>query len=267
MQTVTEEREVENEDGSKNVEQIEVTKLADGWQSSQIGIVDIYGFEDFENNTFEQFLINYFNEHQHQLFMNEMILSEKMEYQAEGVAIPPEVDIALSNGADGAVQDRIECLNGLVGNLSTMTKDYLTVMRSLKDDSIQVRDAVQKLTIQGINQPDRKIAREVVRKFLGMPKGGKSVGRSKTNGFQVSHYAGKVLYNPANFIDSNKNDALAAESIRHLSAIPFISENTRAASVRIFPLPKFSYSSSQHSLHVIVRIVPLRIVRMTWPSG
>ena len=77
--------------------------------------------------------------------MNEMVLSEKIEYAAEGVLIPEEVEAALSNGSDGKIIDRIECLNGLVFNLSTMTKDYLTVMRSIKDDSIQIRDAVQKL--------------------------------------------------------------------------------------------------------------------------
>ncbi|GFE54373.1 myosin H [Babesia ovis] len=50
-----------------------------------IGILDIYGFEFFENNTYEQLLINYANERLQQYFINRVFASEISEYDAEGI--------------------------------------------------------------------------------------------------------------------------------------------------------------------------------------
>ncbi|EDO07555.1 Myosin head (motor domain) family protein [Babesia bovis T2Bo] len=50
-----------------------------------IGILDIYGFEFFEKNTYEQLLINYANERLQQYFINRVFASEIAEYDAEGI--------------------------------------------------------------------------------------------------------------------------------------------------------------------------------------
>lgn len=50
-----------------------------------MGILDIYGFEIFEKNGFEQFIINFCNEKLHQLIINVTLKQEQEEYIREGV--------------------------------------------------------------------------------------------------------------------------------------------------------------------------------------
>ncbi|CAB1352670.1 unnamed protein product [Coregonus sp. 'balchen'] len=57
--------------------------------SSVIGLLDIYGFEVFQHNSFEQFCINYCNEKLQQLFIELTLKSEQEEYKAEGITWEP----------------------------------------------------------------------------------------------------------------------------------------------------------------------------------
>jgi hypothetical protein len=54
-------------------------------QKKFIGILDIYGFEVFENNSLEQLLINYANEKLQQQFAEQLFNAEQQEYIKEGI--------------------------------------------------------------------------------------------------------------------------------------------------------------------------------------
>ena len=59
-----------------------------------IGVLDIYGFEVFDNNSFEQFCINYCNEKLQQLFIELVLKQQQDEYEREGIYITENLDIS-----------------------------------------------------------------------------------------------------------------------------------------------------------------------------
>uniref|UniRef100_A0A8C2VQ80 Myosin IH n=1 Tax=Chinchilla lanigera TaxID=34839 RepID=A0A8C2VQ80_CHILA len=58
-------------------------------QKTVIGLLDIYGFEVFDKNGFEQFCINYCNEKLQQLLIERTLKAEQAEYETEGIEWEP----------------------------------------------------------------------------------------------------------------------------------------------------------------------------------
>lgn len=54
-------------------------------ETKTIGLLDIFGFENFKENNFEQMCINYVNEKLHKLYISAIFDAEKFELRNEGL--------------------------------------------------------------------------------------------------------------------------------------------------------------------------------------
>lgn len=71
------------------VQRVNASLRARGVQAHSIGILDIYGFEIFERNSFEQLCINYVNEKLQQIFIQLTLKTEQEEYAREQIKWTP----------------------------------------------------------------------------------------------------------------------------------------------------------------------------------
>ncbi|KAB2049168.1 hypothetical protein ES319_A13G158800v1 [Gossypium barbadense] len=159
---------------------LEVGKQHTGWS---ISILDIYGFESFKKNSFEQFCINYANERLQQHFNRHVFKLEQEEYELDGI-----------DGVKVDFADNQECLD-------LFEKKPIGLL-SLLDEDLHSPDA-----------NDATLANKLKQNLNGMAcfKGDK--GRV----FGVRHFAGEVLYNTNDFLKKNQ-DSLNPELIELLSS-------------------------------------------------
>ena len=71
------------------VQRVNASLKARGATAFSIGILDIYGFEIFERNSFEQLCINYVNEKLQQIFIQLTLKAEQEEYAQEKIQWTP----------------------------------------------------------------------------------------------------------------------------------------------------------------------------------
>lgn len=154
---------------------------------SFIGVLDIYGFETFDRNSFEQFCINYANEKLQQQFNRHVFQLEQEEYIKEELAWDT---IAFSDN-----QQCISLIEGQLGLFDLLDEECR--MPKGSDESW-----VQKLYDQHLTSRPHP--------FFRKP-------RMSNSAFIVDHFADSVQYECEGFLDKNR-DTVFEELINILKA-------------------------------------------------
>jgi len=144
-----------------------------------VGVLDIYGFEQFKENDFEQFCINLANEKLQQHFNQHVFKMEQIEYEKE------QIDWSYIEFVDNQdVLDLIEKKPG--GILDALDEQCRFPTATAKDFALKLYqgDAIK------------------ASKRFSKPK------LSQT-AFTINHYAGDVTYETDHFLEKNKDYVIA----------------------------------------------------------
>uniref|UniRef100_A0A0V0IZB4 Putative ovule protein n=1 Tax=Solanum chacoense TaxID=4108 RepID=A0A0V0IZB4_SOLCH len=147
-----------------------------------INILDIYGFESFKRNTFEQFLINYANERLQQHVNRHLLKLEQEEYELDGIDWS-KVDF----------EDNQECLN-------LFEKKPIGLISLLNEES------------NSLKATDLTFACKLKQHIKSSP-----CFKSEREEFCIRHYAGEVTYDATGFLAKNR-DVLHPDIIQLLSS-------------------------------------------------
>ncbi|XP_074370056.1 myosin-2-like [Apium graveolens] len=148
-----------------------------------ISILDIYGFESFKKNGFEQFCINYANERLQQHFNRHLFKLQQEEYELDGI-----------DWTNVEFVDNQECLD-------LFEKKPIGLISLLDEESNFPKGS------------DLTFANKLKQHLSDNP----CFKEERGGAFSIRHYAGEVLYNTAGFLEKNR-DPLHPDTIQLLSS-------------------------------------------------
>lgn len=150
-----------------------------------MGILDIYGFEVFKKNSFEQFCINFCNEKLQQLFIELTLKSEQEEYLKEGIEWEP-----------------VEYFdNKVICNL--IEEKHKGIIALMDEECLRPGDPTDLSFLRKMNDNLGDHAHYICHSRASTTIQ-KTLGRDE---FRLVHYAGDVTYHVQGFLDKN-NDLL-----------------------------------------------------------
>lgn len=156
-----------------------------------IGVLDIYGFESFKFNSFEQFCINFTNEKLQQHFNQHVFKMEQEEYTKE------EINWSYIEFVDN--QDVLDLIEKKPGGII-----------ALLDEACMFPKSTHETFAQKLYQTFKNNKRFIKPKL------------SRTS-FTISHYAGEVNYLADQFLDKNKDYVVAEhQGLLTESTCPFV---------------------------------------------
>ncbi|XP_055082304.1 unconventional myosin-Ic-like isoform X2 [Periophthalmus magnuspinnatus] len=156
-----------------------------GKASTVIGLLDIYGFEVLQNNSFEQFCINYCNEKLQQLFIELTLRSEQEEYETEGIAWEPVMYF----------DNKIIC--------DLIEEKHKGIISILDEECLRPGETCDISFLEKLEDSLGGHPHFVTHKLAN----GKTRRVMNREEFRLLHYAGEVNYNVNGFLDKN-NDSL-----------------------------------------------------------
>ncbi|XP_032089957.1 unconventional myosin-Ie-like [Thamnophis elegans] len=163
-------------------------------QEYNIGVLDIYGFEIFQKNGFEQFCINFVNEKLQQIFIELTLKAEQEEYVQEGIRWSP-IDYFNNKVVCDLIENKVN-----PPGLMSILDDVCATMHAKGEGADHT--LLQKLQSALGTHPHFN---------------------SWNKGFIIHHYAGKVSYDVEGFCERNR-DVLFPDLVELMqsSEIPFI---------------------------------------------
>uniref|UniRef100_A0A452YL36 Myosin motor domain-containing protein n=1 Tax=Aegilops tauschii subsp. strangulata TaxID=200361 RepID=A0A452YL36_AEGTS len=188
------------------VNKINTTIGQDPTSKLLIGVLDIYGFESFKTNSFEQFCINLTNEKLQQHFNQHVFKMEQEEYTKE------EIDWSYIQFVDN--QDILDLIEKKPGGII-----------ALLDETCMLRNSNHEI-----------FAEKLYQKFKDNPHFSRP--KFSRSDFTIHHYAGNVTYQTDLFLDKNIDYAVNEhQDLLHASTCPFVSS--------LFPPSEESTKSSK----------------------
>ncbi|KAJ1958122.1 Myosin type-2 heavy chain 1 [Linderina pennispora] len=182
--------------------------------TSFVGVLDIYGFEHFEHNSFEQFCINYANEKLQQGFNHHVFKLEQEEYRRE----------QLTNWTFIGFQDNQPCIDLIEGKPIGIL--------ALLDEECRLEQGSDKTFVEKLYRqfaaPDGPQRRQVEQPEMA---GYFRKPRFSNSAFTIRHYAHEVTYEGDGFLEKNR-DTVPDEILDLLCASDFAFVATLASAAR-----------------------------------
>uniref|UniRef100_A0A671NNB9 Unconventional myosin-Ig-like n=1 Tax=Sinocyclocheilus anshuiensis TaxID=1608454 RepID=A0A671NNB9_9TELE len=151
-------------------------------KNTVIGVLDIYGFEIFDNNSFEQFCINYCNEKLQQLFIELILRQEQDEYQREGIT-----------------WQNIEYFNNQI-IVDLVEQPHKGIISVLDEACLTAGKVTDTVCLDSMNKKLGQHPHYTSRKLCPADK-----TMDFNRDFRIRHYAGDVTYSVEGFLDKNKD--------------------------------------------------------------
>jgi myosin V len=213
-----------------------VSKINDNLYHSNnkfIGILDIFGFESFKINRYEQLCINYTNERLQQQFNKYIFKLEQVEYEKEGI-----------DWTHISFPDNQECLDLIGGKLGL----------------IEMLDEENRIP----NGNSKNFTRRFLRKYSNNIYVDRNK-KFKDSKFSIKHYAGSVEYDTNFFYEKNR-DLVSNEILDLLNKLSICPRLGNLTNIKKKKTVMIQFRKSLNELMKIINVTSPHYIRCIKPN-